>query len=616
MIFVSSHVLLLLRIRFWLVIAALLCLAIELVLLGVIPNPLESEPISTGSHEQVPRPRPPYKKIPASKIRLRRHKMSHPPPDYKKPVPRKDGLSLEYLLDGASNHPVKGPIYLDDRIENIPSMWGWEPRCMPGYGRSGLSRVSPRLSNFSAIINPKDVPSDLNNYFYAHTLYSNVTGEHWTIGIDAGVSVWSCAPVYRHTTSTSPSASQPTHLSFVATRPSRPRNKATWAQLESDQSNSTVPPLLTTTSSKKNNQARTSKLANKQDFECLVYTDTGTIILSAEVSGATAHDLVVVTCNISILSSTILNQLISPDTITPTLALHDKSLNIYWNFSKPCNPPLLRNDVTEKEKPLELIMNRKYWQSVNRPSTHRLTAVLVLDAEKLCFLDSWLSHARALGFDHIYIYKQVLFSSKLDEIDKILLTHVKKGFVTVVPFFDAHYGCNEPNEQLRRYKCHIKPDHYYALYQDALQRFRASWMLVTDVNELVFLPQSSMQPPGSGLKNTSTSNSTQSLFQVLERDSSHWGRHTTQASLSGYSFGTGRKQSSRPYCIAGDSEDPFSHPKARSEYPKVSPHWLLRAHLPFVLSDATTQFSSMNVRLDRFLRQFEGALPQNNVINL
>lgn len=608
------------RFRLWLVLAVLLCLAVELILLGVVPNPLDVDSVAVDTNGRAVLRRPAPRRAASSKIKLYHHHTSHPPPSYKKAVLPKTGLSLEYLLQGATNTLPAGPIYSDERVKELPGVWGWEPRCMPGYGRSGFAQVSPNLLNFSAIISRKDIPKDIEHYHFAKTVYSNATGEHWTIGSDVGLSVWSCAPVYRYSLVASPSSMTATHISFVATLPTHARDKASVPSLKKDQSNATLPLVVPVRTSKKAPKIRQPAPIEHLDFECIVYTDTGSIILAANVSVGVPHDLVVVTCNTSLLSPAILKQLSSQDSSTPTLALHDKALNIFWNYSKPCNPPRLRADVPSTTSAQSLISNRKYWETSDRVASHGLTAVLIVEAEKYCFLSFWLSRAFSLGFEHIYVYKQVLYTSSPDDVDKLLLPYVQKGLITVVPFFDARDGCNEPYISQRRFSCDTHGGNYYPLYQDAVQRFRAKWMLVADVNEIIFLPHASIASGNTTSKsNSSTTPSTSQsngLLQALERASHHWGRHTTQASLTGFSHGTGRKQVPRPYCILGDAGDPFNSSVARSDRLAASGKWFLRNQFPFVISEPTMRISPDEVRLNRYLRQFQGALPDNNMVNM
>lgn len=601
-------------IRLWFVVAVLLCLLVELVLLGILPNPLEVDPVSSASNgRSVPHKRVPRKKSDL-KTKFYHHHMSHASPSTKKATSPRFGFSLDYLLQGATNDPSSSPIYLDDRINTLPNIWGWEPRCMPGYGRSGFSLVSPHLSDFSTIVNPKNIPQDIDHYRFPKTVFSNATGEHWAIGKDVGLSVWSSAPVYRYSTVASPSSRHPTHLSFIATRPTHPRDKATIRKLSFDQSNTVISPIPKPSHPKKGVIQRAAIPLEHSQYECLVYTDAGTIILSANVSLSVGYDLVVVTCNTSILSPAMLKQLTSPDSSLPMLALHDKALNIFWNHSKPCNPPRLRDDVSETQDAQSLISNRKFWQTMEQVPSHSLSAVLIIDEEKPCYLTSWLSHARSLGIEHIYVYKQVHFQSNPDEVDKLLLPHVRKDFVTVVPFFDAHPDCNHPDPLQRLYRCPTHGNRYYPLYQDAVQRFRAKWMFVTDSNELIALPHASIASTPPTPRNDTSSNGPSKLAQALERSSRHWGRHITQASLSGHSVGSGRGASARPYCIRGDESNPFTSPESRSESTKLMERWILRTQFPFVISEPTMRIYPDEVRLDRYLRQFQGALPQNNVI--
>lgn len=575
-------------------------------LLGVLPSGFDQESL-VPSH--VPRPSASRAststKAPA-RFKRRPHRMSHSPLGPKKAQNRKIGLPLEYLLQGATVDPLRAKqVFLDDRIDLLPTFWGWDAQCMPGFGRAAFSRPSAHFSRYSAIVKPDHIPRNLHDYRYSKTIFSNATGEHWKIGIDVGLSVWSCLPIYSMNTG------KITDIAFVATPPIGQRRPYERAQLKNDFSNATLPPKVL--SSRKKMNTKNNYLVEEYDFECLLYTSAGKKTIFSNVSVSEANGVIVATCNIENVEPSIVKNLLNDTSQHVTLALHDKKLDLFWNFSKPCTSK--RVSTMNQNIPLDrVISDKSYWKEPIQFINRTLTAVLIVEREKNCFVENWLEHTLSLGFEHVYVYKQVVYGDQVDDLDRLLWKYVQKSQITVIPFFNARFGCNHKDPNRLRYECQDHTHGYLPLYQDAILRFRSSWTLISNANEIIVVPgRSEAEEPNS----KSLQNMASTLLSRLDKAyESTKAQKTKIFSLSGFSFGTGKKQGPEPYCPSGMASS-NNRAKGRSVDVVNTNKWFLKTETPTIISpDSMTSLNPELIRLDRHLKQYQGALPQNNVVEV
>jgi len=539
-------------------------------------------------------------------------------PRARKPSPPRTGLSLEYLMMGATTRPQTSEVYMDPRIEKIGRRWGWNSRCMPGFGRSAISLPSVYFRNFSTEINDSSIPYKIGDYRFIGTVFSNASGEHQRIGIDVGLSVWSCIPIQHSSTG------DLTHIAFLATPPVRERDQLMLSKLKRDQTgNNTFSSLPDKDISRNFDESINS------NFECVVYAHGEQIKIPATKTVSTSKEIVSISCPIASIPVPVQVKLVSQDDDGIILALHDMDLNLFWNFSKPCLPVTLDSTTGTSEGQI-IASSASYWSSIRVPKRRALTAVLIVRNETSCFLVEWLESMIVLGFDHVYVYKQQALNGVVDHADRLLLKYVRKDFVTVVPFFNSQYRCDE-STSLDSSKCQVFNVGYKILFQDALWRFPSNWTVLADANEMLILPRLQTSSSNGTLSIDSPENIKLSILQALGTASKSVGVHTKQFMLSQVSFGTGPRRNPQPFCPSTCTSI-MGGMQWRAEYDLPSDRRFVMdgafpyaVHAPSASSTTLSQdnldrltvgrIHSSNMKLHRYLRAYQGALsPEHNQI--
>jgi hypothetical protein len=491
---------------------------------------------------------------------------------------------------------------------------------MPGFGRTGFSTLSSLLQNFNLSKSVSIPQSEIPYYRFDGTLYSNFSGELLDIGVHAGLSLWSTVPVYGPRGNLN-------RFVFIGTPPQGARDPLQWTKIERVPAPKKV---LTTrygvkevqTSKPQYTERLVTVSPSNDTYECILTTSLGIERIDATYEIDDTGRVVIISCEVFHLLSQDRHRIASGQ---GGLTLHDKELDIYWNFTTPCVAPVLAPKPPEESRDENSITSLREWRQSSREDllSRRLTAVLLFRNET-CLLEEWISHYERLGFDHLYIYKQQQMTFKMDLADTILLKYVRRGLVTVVPFFDTG-DCN-PMDTLDLNRCQTYLNGRKTLFHDALYRFRADWMLLADIEDLLTVPKLMRSNIRSAVTNASESlapsqgetakksrrDQFMNLLQlnaqtVTSAKDFHFG-------LFQLSYGTGPKSIPQPYCLpAGQTRMEQMH--WHSEYAVPSSRFITTAKSPRLVSGPGARLPAHELVIKRYHRQYQGALDIHNQVS-